>query len=81
MRLECSEPLAAWIFPRQGTQCGYHSTKSNSIFPELQQSTSTPGTKIVCFLLFRAQYSLVLVRRTQGDHRLSADLRFHTYAF
>ena len=38
MGVEYSEPLAAWIFTRQGAQCGCHSTKYYSSFPELQQS-------------------------------------------
>ena len=46
MRVKYSEPLAAWIFPRQGTQCGHHSsTKSSISFPEVQQSI--PGIIIV----------------------------------
>ena len=33
IRVEYRDPLAAWIFPRQGTRCGYHSANLVAVFP------------------------------------------------
>ena len=33
MRVDDGETLAASIFHRQGTQCGYHSTNLTAVFP------------------------------------------------